>query len=133
ERVGQPNEEPSSLTRGGFDTHRAAELLDLVVDDIHADTASGRLRELARRTETGPQKQLDRLFVRHLIRVTHQTLLTRFAADRVEIQPRAVVTDLDQDFRAFPAQFELDLPRCLLARFEPLLRLLEAVHHGIAE
>src|SRR5688572_24755821 len=53
ECVRQANQETRPLAGPGFDAHRAAELLDLVVYDVHADAAPRGLRKLAGRAEPG--------------------------------------------------------------------------------
>src|SRR5690606_20804919 len=79
------------------------------------------------------QNQLDCLVVGNLAGVADEALLVGLAPNRVEVQTRAVVTDFDQYLRAFPAQFELDLPGRRLAGLQPLLRLLETMHYRITE
>ena len=57
-----------------LDAHRAAELLDLVVDDVHADAAAGSLSQLAGRAEPRLQDQLDGLLVGDLLILREQAL-----------------------------------------------------------
>ena len=91
ERVRQADQEARALPRRRLDAHRAAELLDLVVDDVHADAAAGRLRELAGCAETRLQDQLHGLLVGDLLVLGEQALLVGLAADRGEIETAAVV------------------------------------------
>ncbi len=100
-----------------LDPHRAAELLDLVVDDVHADAAAGGLRELAGRAEARLQDQLDGLLVGDPLILGEQALLVGLAANRGQIEAAAVVADLDDDFGAFAADLQqhLDRPRACRA------------------
>src|SRR5690606_20462589 len=104
-----------------------------VVDDVHADAATGRLRELAGRAEAGLQDQLDGLVVRDLLLRRDETLLERFAPNRSEIETRAVVADLDDDLRAFALDLQRHAARFGLAPLLAYGGLLDAVRDRVAQ
>ncbi len=133
ERVRQPDQEARALAAACLDAHRAAELLDLVVDDVHADATAGRLRELAGRAETRLQDQLDGLLVGDPLVLGEQALLVGLAADGREIEAAAVVAHLDDDFRAFAADLQQHLPGLGLAALRASGRFLDAVRNRVAQ
>src|SRR5690606_36189010 len=103
------DQEPRPAAFFRLDPERPAELLDLVVDDVHADAAPRGLRELSGRAEAGLQDQLLRLLRVDLLVLVQQTLLDRLATDRAQVQPGAVARDLDQDLGALALQLQPNL------------------------
>ena len=132
-RVRQTNQEPRALSRRRLDPHRATELLHLVVDDVHADAAPGRLCELAGRAEAGLQNQLHRLVVADLLPVGEQSLLQRLAPDRREIEPAAVVGDLDEHLAAFALDLERHAAQLGLTALFARSGRLDAVRDRVAQ
>ena len=57
----------------------------------------------------------------------------RFRADAVEIQPRAIVRDLDRDFIALLADRDGDFSRFGFSALDPLLAAFDAVVERIAK
>ena len=63
---GQANGESRALAGGGIDEQAAAQFLDFGGDDVHADAAARRLRDVAGGAEAGLQNELHGFFVGEL-------------------------------------------------------------------
>ena len=106
--------EPSPGLR--LHVQRAAELLDLAGDHVHADAAARQRAHRARGRETGLEHELHDVFVGQLLIGAHQAQRDALVADRLEIHAGAVVGNLDDDFRAFAMQRDGDGAALVLAR-----------------
>ena len=133
ERERQAHGELRALARPGLGVERAAELLDLGRDHVHADAAAGRLRHLAGGRESGLEDQLQRLLVRKLLLRRHQPERDRAVAHELEIHARAVVGDGDDDFRALALQRDVDDAGLVLAAGDAGRRQFDAVDDGVAD
>ena len=82
-RERQANPKACPLARGRLDGHRAAQLLDLLVDHVHAQTPPGNLRDLLGRGKTRPEDELQYLVVAQLRLRVQQAALDRLEPDSV--------------------------------------------------
>src|SRR5262249_44925224 len=112
----------------------AANLLDVGLDHIHANTAAGDVADLLRRGEPGEKNQVYQLLVRHAIRLlgADDAALKRFLLHPVQVDARAIVGNLDVDLSTLVIGTQMQPPRRWLARASPLLGSFNPVIEGIA-
>ncbi len=115
------------------DAQRATELLDLVGNDVHADTAACRLGHLARRRKPRRQDQLHDLVVAHLaVRLQHVEFIS-LASNGIDVEAAAIVGDVDDHFRTFAVQANRDASRRRLACLLAFLGRFHAMHDSVAQ
>ena len=104
DRKGQRNldRDRRALAECALQIDRAADLLDIGADDIHADAATGHARHLSGGREAGLEDVLIDLLIRHLrdLGLGRETVLQHLLLDIDRIEPFAVIADLDQDVAA---------------------------------
>src|SRR5690606_14825449 len=122
-----------AVARVRFGHERAAELLDLGHDDIHADAAARMLRHRACRTETRFEDELQRLLVAQDTARRQQSARLGTFANRLDVDPAAVVLEHDHHLRAFAMQTDFDRARLGLAAGDALFRTLDAMHDRVAQ
>ncbi len=112
----------------------AADLLDVGLDHVHADTATGDAGHLGGGGEAGLENVLLDLLLAHLLQLgfAGQAVLQDLRLDPVDRETAAVVADLDDDMAAFVIGVERDLAGFRFARAAALLRPFQAVVGGIA-
>ncbi|HEU5479564.1 MAG TPA: hypothetical protein VFU90_07000, partial [Candidatus Tumulicola sp.] len=103
QRERQADDERAARTARGIDGERTAELLDLVVHDVHADAAAGKLGHLLSGREAGFQDEAVQVAVGQLDVGFEQAAFDRLAPDRVAIHAAAVVGHAQHDFRRLAA------------------------------
>ena len=133
QRQRQADREARALARLAVHVQGAAEFLDLGGHHVHADAAAGLLRQRAGGREARLEHQLHDVVVgqRLVGRISPSARpLSRIAR---EVHARAVVADVDDDFRAFALQVQVDLAGRGLAARRALVRRLDAVHHRVAQ
>ncbi len=85
----------------GVDRHAAAQLLHFAVHHVHAHAAPGDMGDFIRGGKAGHENELDQLFLRQVGVGGHQPAFDRLGADRLDVEPRAVVGKADDDLAAF--------------------------------
>jgi len=129
----QADGEARTLARGRVDEQATAELFDFGGDDVHADSASRRLRDMPGRAEAGFQNQLHGLFVGELCLRIRQSQGHGLFANQPHADPGAVIGDHDHHLRSVALQTDRDAADIRFAERRAALRGLNAVHHGIAQ
>ena len=111
----------------------AAHGIDLGAHHVHADATPGELGHRAGGGETGQKDQLRQLVVAGRLIAIQQTALDSAFANARQVQPAAVVAELDADFVARLRDLDGDGAHRALARTEPHLGALDAVHDAVAQ
>ncbi len=119
----------------------AADLLDIGLDDVHADAASGNLGHGLRRRKAGLEDQVQRLAVAQLLRLfrPQQTFLDSLLLYLNDVNPGPVIANFDVDLPAFviSAKRQSSLRRFARAgsdirRLDPVVaRIADQVHQGV--
>src|SRR6185295_8583544 len=110
-----------------------AELLDLVDHDVHADTAAGVLRDIARRAEARLENQLQRFLVGEHAPRMQQAAFASPRTHRADVDAAAVVLEDDDHLGAFAMQADADRAALGLAARHALFGRLDAVHDRVAQ
>ena len=113
---------------------RAADLLDVGLDHVHADAPARDRGHLLRGGEARGEDEAQHLALAHLreLGFGREAVGQRLGADLLDRQAAAVVADLDDDVPAFVIGVEQDAPRLRLAGGAALLGGFEPVVAGIA-
>jgi len=114
------------------DRERAAELLDLVVHDVHADAAAGQLGHGLGGRESGFQDEAVEVAIGQLHVGLEDAAFDRLAPDRVTIQAAAIVGHAQHDFRRLAAHLDADRAVERLVRDQPLFRRFDTVRERVA-
>ena len=104
ERQRQADREARALARLAVHVQRAAELLDLGGDHVHADAAPGLLRQRAGGREPRLEHELHDIIVGQFLPGLDEPQRQALVADRAEVHAGAVVADLDDDLGALALQ-----------------------------
>ena len=112
---------------------RAAELLDLGRDHVHADAAAGLLRQRAGGGEARLEHQLHDVLIRSACSGRISPSASALGADRRQVHAGAVVADLDDHLGALALQAQMNVAGLVLAARAALRRRLDAVHDGVAQ
>ena len=108
-----------------------ADLFDVGANDIHADAAARHRRDLGGRRESRPENELLNLLIVHSLEfdVGRETVSDHLFPNLLDVQPGAVVGDLDDDVAAFVvsvegnrAGFRLALRLAIRRHFDPVVR-----------
>ena len=135
EGEGQPDGEGGALVRRRIDADRAAQLLDGVADDVHADAAAGDVGHLV-----GGRQPLEE-HQRHHVGVAErggaigreEAAADRLLAQLVGVEAAAVVADAEDGLRAFVVGRQPDAAARRLAQRAADVRRLEAVTDRVAQ
>ena len=112
---------------------RAAELLDLGGDHVHADAAAGLLRHLLAVLKPGSRISCSACSSVSCWFARSSPSARALVADRREVEAGAVVGDLDDDLRALAMQLQRDRAGLGLAALRAVVRRLDAVHDRVAQ
>ncbi len=129
----QTHHEAGALPGPRVDGHRAAQLFDLAGHHVHAHAPAGQLGHLAGGGEAGVEDELLHFVVGQRGVLRHQTPFDGFAAYRVGVDAFAVVGQGDHHLAALAGQLQADVAALFLAGATALLRVLDAVVHGVAQ
>ena len=129
----QLDRRPPARRAHGLDA--AADRLDAALDDVHADAPARDHRRRVGRREPRPEDQADQLALRPAGRLVlgEPALLDGLAADRLRIDPLAVVRELDVDHSPFVERPEPELPLGRLPCALADLGRLDPVIHRVAD
>src|SRR3954471_19730034 len=139
ERQRDPQPADGAIAGFGLDLDRAADGLDVGLDDVHADPAAGYVGDRCGRGETGQEDHLQDVLRAHPVeRVgADQAALDGLGADLGRVDARAVVGDLDHDLAALVlrAQGEHALGRLAGpgARLGRLYAVVDGVAHQVGQ
>ena len=133
ERERQPDRERGAAALRGINDERAAELLDLVVHDIHADAATRQLGQFARGREAALEHECIEVAVGQFDAGLEQAAFDRLAADRLAVHAATVVGHAQHDFGRFTADRDVDGTLGRLAGGLALLGRLDAVRERVAQ
>ncbi len=133
QRQGQADGEMRTLAGRALHVQRAAELADLGGHHVHADAATGLLRERTGGRKSGLEHQLHHVIVREQLVGADQPQRQSLAADRRQVQASAVVAHLDDHFGALAQQAQLDVPGFGFAAAAPFGGRFNAMHDGVAQ
>ena len=99
----------------------AADLFDVVLDNIHADAASGDIRGLVFGREAWSENQHDLLVLRHFGRLSgsDQPLGDGFGADVFGRDAAPVILDGQNDFATLNVRTEIDVSLTVLTTCRP--------------
>ena len=108
---------------------RSADLVDVVADNIHADTPAGYVGDLRRRGKTRREYELVNLGFLQLLRVDlgNQALRDGFCLDPLGVEPAPIIRDADDDVAALVKCREADQAVLRRADGTPLFRRFKAV------
>ncbi len=112
-----------------LDVNRAADLIDVVADDVHADAAARYIGDLGRSGEPGSEYELVDLRFGELLDVgfRNEALRHRLRLDALGIEPAPIVGDPDDDETAFVIGGKPDQTVLGLACGAPLFRRFKAM------
>jgi hypothetical protein len=107
----------------------SADLIDVVADDIHADTTAGYVGDFRRRGKTRRKYELVNLGFRQLLRVElrNQALRDGFCLDLRGVEPTPIIRDANDNVAALVICREADQSVLRLADGTPLFRRFKAV------
>src|SRR5690606_24784251 len=106
QRLRQAQGEAGALAAAGGDVERTAELADLAGDHVHADAATRQSADLVGRGEARLEDQHVQVAIAEHGARAYQPAVLAAAADRVTIQTRTVVADLQHHFGTFAAYLD---------------------------
>ncbi len=132
-RERQTDTEPRTLARFGINDHRAAQVLDLGVHHIHADTAPGNLGDGLGGGKSWPQDELQDVVLAQFGVGADHAALDRLAPHGLEVDTGAVVAHLDNDVAAFVGQAQRDMPPLGFAGGQTFLDALQTMIDGVAQ
>ncbi len=118
----------------GLNVDGTADLLNVRLHHIHADTASGDVGHFFRRGKSGKKNQVEDLPLRHagcLFGGNHGAF-DRLLANAFDVQAGAIVTDLDDNLPPFVKRAQNQTPGPSLPGFGPVFGKLDAMVNGIA-
>ena len=133
QRERQSQHEHAALALLGLDRERTAELLDLVGDHVHAHAASGQLGDAGGSGKARLGDQRKQLVVGGLDVGTQQPALDAALADRLAIQPAAVVADPDHHLGRLARDPDMHRALGRLAGLAAFSRGLDAVRDRVAQ
>src|SRR5690606_23317240 len=129
----QADQEAGALPLFRLDAHRAAELLDLRMDHVHADAATGNLRDALCGGETGLENELQDFMIGQRGVGGHQATVDRLAPDRLGVDTGAIVAQGQPDLAAFARQIEANVPLLGLACGNASVGSFDTVVHRVAQ
>ena len=120
-----------ALFGAGFDA--PAQGVDLGAHHVHADATPREARHLLGGGEARHEDQIGRLGIAHLGIGRDQPLGHGLGTDALDVEPRAIVTELDGHVVALVVQRHRDDARRGLAVGQPFFRRLDAMGHAVAQ
>ncbi len=133
QRQRQRDREARALPRLGRHCDASAQRLRFGAHHVHADATPGQFGQRVRRRKARRENQVGHLVVRRLVAFGNQAAGQRLGADALEVQPRAVVAEVDQDFVAVLADLHQQFARLGLAGVLTRRARLDAVHDRVAQ
>ena len=101
---------------------RSTDLIDVVADNVHADTTAGYVGDFRRRGKTRRKYELVNLGFRQFLRVDfgNQAVRDGFRLDPLGVEPAPIIRDADDDVAALVICREADQSVLGLAGGKPL-------------
>ena len=132
-RQGQHQLETGPFVRFGLGFDATTQCIHLGTHHVHADTATGQLRDLLRRRKPRHKNQVGGIAVAERGTRFDHTIGNCLGAYTVQVQATTIVTERDRDVIALLQHVNQDVACCGLARRDTRLCRLDAVRHRIAQ
>ncbi len=133
QRVGQPQFKAGAFAGATAGVNGATQRLDLIAHHIHADPATGDLRDDRGSRETGQEDQLQ-CFVRTQLPLrVDQPATARLVEHLFDVDAGTIVADAQQQIAALRLQLESDSGAGALAQCQALRRAFDAMVQRIAQ
>ncbi|MNM34668.1 hypothetical protein D3C81_453230 [compost metagenome] len=129
----QADQETRPLALRRLDTHRATQLLDLLVHHIHAQPTPGNLCNLFGGGKAWPQDELQDLVVTQLRLRVQQAALDGLAPHRFQWHASTIIRHFDDDIGALMQQIQVNGTLLRLAGGQAHCAAFQAVVNGVAQ
>ena len=133
QRQRQVEQERRPTPTRGRDIDAAAQRRNIRAHDVGAHAAAGDLGDLGRGRESRRENGFGQLRLGRLGITGNEAQRLRFLADALEIEPGAIVRDLDRDFIALLADGDGNFSRFRFPALDPLLAAFDAVVERVAK